>query len=178
MSEFQYIGFRATEKPVGDRDLEYVRQQSTRAEITPWSFDNVYHSGDFHGDAQGMLRRGYDIHVHYANFGIRDLLIRLPLNLPSAPGAELDTAARGALATGDLAGLLGCLRFRRAPTKLTSVPRCLSRACPESVSVRLAARRLARRCPERRAAGGGSSRTSRIGEDRDAWRFLSHSCKR
>jgi hypothetical protein len=52
MSEFQYIGFRATEKPVGDRDLEYVRQQSTRAEITPWSFDNVYHFGDLHGDAQ------------------------------------------------------------------------------------------------------------------------------
>jgi hypothetical protein len=69
MSEFQYIGFRATEKPVSDKDLEFMRQQSSRAEITPWSFDNVYHFGDFRGDAQQMLRRGYDIHLHYANFG-------------------------------------------------------------------------------------------------------------
>jgi hypothetical protein len=71
MSEFQNIGFRAIEKPVSDKDLAYMRQQSTRAEITPWSFDNEYHFGDFRGDALGMLRRGYDIHLRYANFGIR-----------------------------------------------------------------------------------------------------------
>jgi hypothetical protein len=88
MSEYQYIGFRAAEKPVGDKDLAYMRQQSSRAEITPWSFDNEYHFGDFHGDALNMLRRGYDIHLHYANFGIRKLLIRLPHNLPDTPGAS------------------------------------------------------------------------------------------
>ena len=87
MSEFQYIGFRAAEKPVSDKDLEYMRQQSSRAEVTPWSFDNEYHFGDFRGDALNMLRRGYDIHLHYANFGIRKLLIGLSYNLPSAPGA-------------------------------------------------------------------------------------------
>ena len=58
MSEFQYIGFRAAEKPVRDQDLEYMRQQSSRAEITPWSFDNEYHYGDFRGDPLTMLRRG------------------------------------------------------------------------------------------------------------------------
>jgi hypothetical protein len=88
MSESQYIGFRAAEKPVSDKDLEYMRQQSSRAEISPWSFDNEYHYGDFHGDVLTMLRRGYDIHLHYANFGIRKLLIRLPHNLPDAPGAR------------------------------------------------------------------------------------------
>jgi hypothetical protein len=87
MSEYQYIGFRAVEKPVSGEDLKYMRQQSSRAEITPWSFDNEYHFGDFHGDALTMLRRGYDIHLHYANFGIRKLLIRLPRNLPDTPGA-------------------------------------------------------------------------------------------
>lgn len=35
-----------------------------------------------------MLRRGYAIHLHYANFGIRTLLIRLPHNLPNTPGAR------------------------------------------------------------------------------------------
>lgn len=88
MSEFQYIGFRAAENPVSDKDLEYMRQQSSRAEITPWSFDNEYHFGDFRGDALNMLRRGYDIHLHYANFGIRKLLIHLPHNLPDTPGAR------------------------------------------------------------------------------------------
>ena len=88
MSEFQYIGFRAAEKPVSDKDLEYMREQSSRAEITPWSFDNEYHYGDFRGDALKMLRRGYDLHLHYANFGIRKLLIRLPHNLPNTPGAR------------------------------------------------------------------------------------------
>ena len=29
-----------------------------------------------------MLRSGYDIHLHYANFGIRTLAIRLPQGLP------------------------------------------------------------------------------------------------
>ena len=88
MSEFQYIGFRAAEKPVSDKDLDYMQQQSSRAEITPWSFDNEYHYGDFHGDALTMLRRGYDLHLHYANFGIRKLLIHLPHNLPDTPGAS------------------------------------------------------------------------------------------
>ncbi len=87
MSEFQYIGFRAIEKPVSGKDLEYMRQQSSRAEITPASFDNEYHFGDFRGDAVNMLRRGYDIHLHYANFGIRKLLIHFPHPLPDAPGA-------------------------------------------------------------------------------------------
>jgi hypothetical protein len=88
MSEFQYIGFRAIEKPVSEKDLAYMRQQSSRAEITPWSFDNEYRYGDFRGNALTMLRRGYDIHLHYANFGIRKLLIHLPHDLSDAPVAS------------------------------------------------------------------------------------------
>ena len=65
-----------------------MRQQSSRAEITPWSFENEYHYGDFGGDAAEMLRRGYDFHFHYANFGVRKLMIRLPNGLPDAKAAE------------------------------------------------------------------------------------------
>jgi hypothetical protein len=82
MSEYQRIAFRAIDKPVSEKNLEYMRRQSSRAEITPWSFDNEYHFGDFGGNADEMLRRGYDLHLHYANFGIRKLLIRLPQGLP------------------------------------------------------------------------------------------------
>src|SRR6266850_3591244 len=88
MSEYQYIAFRAIDRPVSEKDLAYMRRQSSRAEITPWTFDNEYHYGDFHGDALTMLRRGYDIYLHYANFGTRKLLIRLPHNLPDSPGAS------------------------------------------------------------------------------------------
>ena len=35
-----------------------------------------------------MLRRGYDIHLHYANFGIRTLLVRLPSGFPDLRAAK------------------------------------------------------------------------------------------
>jgi hypothetical protein len=88
MSEFQRIAFRAVDGPVSAKNLEFMEQQSTRAEITPWSFDNEYHYGDFRGNALEMLRRGYDLHLHYANFGVRKLLIRLPHGLPDAQAAK------------------------------------------------------------------------------------------
>ncbi|MFN0196367.1 MAG: hypothetical protein ACKVT0_06460 [Planctomycetaceae bacterium] len=78
MSEYQYVAFRAVDKPVSGKDLEFMHKQSTRAEVTPWSFENEYHFGDFHGNALEMLRRGYDLHLHYANYGVRKLCIRLP----------------------------------------------------------------------------------------------------
>jgi hypothetical protein len=88
MSEYQRIAFRAIDAPVSEANLEFMRRQSTRAEITPWAFDNEYHYGDFGGNAVEMLRRGYDLHLHYANFGIRTLLIRFPQGLPDFKAVE------------------------------------------------------------------------------------------
>ncbi|MGD0769361.1 MAG: hypothetical protein ABSB42_14355 [Tepidisphaeraceae bacterium] len=88
MSEYQYVVFRAIDAPVSQKNLQYMRRQSSRAEITSWSFENEYHFGDFHGNALEMLRRGYDFHLHYANFGDRTLMIRLPNGLPDAKAAE------------------------------------------------------------------------------------------
>jgi hypothetical protein len=88
MSEYQYVGFRAIDGPVSEKNLKFMRQQSSRAEITAWSFDNEYQYGDFHGNADEMLRRGFDFHFHYANFGVRKLMIRLPHGLPDAGAAE------------------------------------------------------------------------------------------
>jgi len=86
MSEFQYVGFRAIDGPVSEENLAFMQRQSSRAKITPMSFDNEYNYGDFRGNAAEMLRRGYDVHLHYANYGVRKLLIRLPHGLPD-PGA-------------------------------------------------------------------------------------------
>ena len=82
MSEYQFLAFRAVDRPLTDRDLVYARKQSTRAEITRWYFENEYHFGNFGGDADGLLRHGYDVHLHYANFGVRKIAIRLPAGLP------------------------------------------------------------------------------------------------
>lgn len=109
MSEYQYVAFRAIDRPVSEKNLEYMHRQSSRAEITPWSFENEYHYGDFRGNAIEMLQRGYDLHLHYANFGIRKLMIRLPLGLPD-PRAFKSYAVKGSLEfLKDKKGPGGCL---------------------------------------------------------------------
>jgi hypothetical protein len=87
VSEYQYVAFRAIDAPVSASNLAYMRRQSMRARITAWSFTNEYHFGYFRGDAMAMLRRGYDIHLHYANFGTRALYIRLPHGFPEPRAA-------------------------------------------------------------------------------------------
>jgi len=82
VSEYQYVAFRAVDRPLSDAELKFANAQSTRAEITRWSFQNEYHYGDFRGDVNGLLRRGYDVHLHYANFGVRTVAFRLPAGLP------------------------------------------------------------------------------------------------
>ncbi|QDS94659.1 hypothetical protein FF011L_34390 [Roseimaritima multifibrata] len=76
MSEYQWVEFRAIESPLDREAIEFMHTQSSRAEIDQWRFANEYHYGDFHGDALEMLRRGYDLHVHYSNFGNRTLYFR------------------------------------------------------------------------------------------------------
>ena len=82
MSEHQYIEFRAVDRPLTDEEMAYAEQQSTRAEISRWCFSNEYHYGSFRGNVDGMLRRGYDVFLKYANYGTRTLKIRLPAGLP------------------------------------------------------------------------------------------------
>ena len=82
LSEYQFLAFRAVDRPLTDRELVYAQNQSSRAEITRWRFENEYHYGDFSGNADGLLRHGYDAHLHYANFGIRKMAIRLPAGAP------------------------------------------------------------------------------------------------
>lgn len=78
MSEYQYIHFSAVDKQLDDKQLAYMRRQSSRAEVTRWRFENEYHYGNFHGNTLEMTRRDYDVHLHYANFGIRKIMLQLP----------------------------------------------------------------------------------------------------
>ncbi|MCM2370293.1 hypothetical protein [Aporhodopirellula aestuarii] len=76
MSEYQWIEFRAIESPLDQEAIGFMHTQSSRAEIDEWRFTNEYTFGNFRGDPEEMLRRGYDLHVHYSNFGIRNLYFR------------------------------------------------------------------------------------------------------
>lgn len=40
MSEYQYVHFMALDRPLDDRQLEFMRRQSSRAEVTRWDFSN------------------------------------------------------------------------------------------------------------------------------------------
>ncbi|HEV8559598.1 MAG TPA: hypothetical protein VGR06_24945 [Actinophytocola sp.] len=87
MSEYQYYEFVAVDRPLDDRQLRELRALSTRAQITPTSFVNEYHWGDFRGDPPVLMERYFDAFLYLANWGTHRLMFRLParvLNLETA----------------------------------------------------------------------------------------------
>ena len=87
MSEYQFVHFIAIDRPLSDEQMEFMQRQSTRATISRREFTNEYHFGDFHGKSLEMMRRGFDLHLHFANYGIRKLMFRLPAGLPCGKAA-------------------------------------------------------------------------------------------
>lgn len=82
MSEFQIVKFRAIDRPLTDKQLEFMDRQSSRAEFTKWEFNVEYHYSSFRGDVDGMLRNGYDVFLSYSNYDCREVRMRLPNGLP------------------------------------------------------------------------------------------------
>lgn len=81
MSEYQYYEFAAVDRPLEARELDALRGLSTRAHITPTSFVNTYEWGSFRGDPRRMVERYFDAFLYLANWGTRELLLRLPVRL-------------------------------------------------------------------------------------------------
>ncbi len=102
MSEYQFYEFLAVDRPLDARQLGEVRSLSTRADITPSSFVNVYHWGDFRGDPQAMMERYYDAHLYLTNWGTRELMLRLPVSVlaPNTVGAYCLTDSSTAWTSG------------------------------------------------------------------------------
>jgi len=78
MSEYQYYEFLALDQPLTDKQMQEVRAFSTRARITPTSFINEYHWGNFKGNIDSFVTKYYDAFVYFANWGTHDLRFRLP----------------------------------------------------------------------------------------------------
>ncbi len=82
MSEYQYVAFQAVDRPLTDKQLAFAERQSTRAEVSRWSFNVEYHYSTFRGSVDGLLRGGYDVYLTYFNYGLREIKLRLPHGLP------------------------------------------------------------------------------------------------
>ncbi len=78
MSEYQYYEFTAVDRPLTFRDQADLRSLSTRADITATSFVNTYEWGNFKGDPRKLMKRYFDAHLYLANWGTRQLMLRLP----------------------------------------------------------------------------------------------------
>lgn len=81
MSEYQYYEFQAIDAPLDESDQKALRSLSSRAQITATSFTNHYEWGNFKGSPQRLMERWFDLHLYVANWGTRQLMIRLPKRL-------------------------------------------------------------------------------------------------
>lgn len=110
MSEYQYYEFQAVDRPLTEEEMRELRVVSSRAEITPRRFVNVYHWGDFKGNPARWMERYFDEFLYLANWGTREFMLRLPAHL-----LDVDIAKRyfgGETAWMSVAGDFVVLGFR------------------------------------------------------------------
>jgi hypothetical protein len=81
VSEYQYYEFQALDRPLTPEQMTELRRYSSRAQITPTSFINVYNWGDFKGDPMQWVERYFDAFLYLANWGSRWFLLRVPIRL-------------------------------------------------------------------------------------------------
>lgn len=88
MSEYQYYEFLAIDHPLTEQQRRELRELSTRARITATSFVNEYHWGDFRGNPRILMERYFDAFLYLANWGTRQVMIKLPQSLLDLAMAE------------------------------------------------------------------------------------------
>jgi len=103
MSEYQWYEFVALDRPLTGEEMQALRAISTRAEITPTRFWNEYQWGDLKADPAALLAHYFDLHLYFANWGTRRLMLRLPRK-------AADVAALQAYLPGDDAATLTVTR--------------------------------------------------------------------
>lgn len=81
MSEYQYYDFRAIDRALTKAEMAELRSVSTRAVITSTSFTNRYEWGDLKADPLKLLGKRFDVFLYVANWGTRELYLRLPPEL-------------------------------------------------------------------------------------------------
>jgi hypothetical protein len=88
MSEYQYYEFLAIDRPLTSEEVSALRALSTRAHITPVSFTNEYHWGNFKGNSDELMKWFFDAHVYVANWMTAIFMVRIPIEAISEKTAE------------------------------------------------------------------------------------------
>ena len=81
MSEYQYYEFQTVDHRLTQQQMQELRAYSTRARITPTSFVNEYHFGDFKGNPDAWMEKYFDGYLYFANWGTRELQLAVPAKL-------------------------------------------------------------------------------------------------
>ena len=81
MSEYQYYEFRAIDQPLDEKAIQALRDLSSRGQITPTSFVNVYNYGDFKGHPLKLIEKYFDAFLYVANWGTHEFMLKVPLKL-------------------------------------------------------------------------------------------------
>lgn len=89
MSEYQYYEFQALDRRLTQEQVAELRRYSSRAQITPSSFVNVYNFGDFKGNPKKWVEKYFDAFLYLANWGSRWFMFRVPKKLLDLDAASI-----------------------------------------------------------------------------------------
>ena len=85
MSEYQYYWFEAIDKPLTPEQQKELRAISTRAQVNSKRFENEYHFGDLKAEPIKLVKKYFDAHCYYANWGTRILMLKVPAKSVDLP---------------------------------------------------------------------------------------------
>lgn len=88
MSTYEFYEFQAVDRALTPTEQTALRRLSSRAAITSSRFSVVYNWGNFKGDPDRLMERYFDAFVYVANWGTRELQLRLPRSLFDPAQAE------------------------------------------------------------------------------------------
>ncbi|WP_254563312.1 hypothetical protein [Oscillatoria sp. HE19RPO] len=81
MSTYQYYEFQALDRPLTEKEQEYIHTLSSRVQLNRTQAIFLYNYGDFRGQPEQVLDKCFDIMLYTANWGSRQLMFRLPKSL-------------------------------------------------------------------------------------------------
>jgi hypothetical protein len=80
MGTFQGYKFLAVDKPLTNEERQSVASLSSRSNVSSTSARFVYHYGDFRGNPMNVLREYFDLHLYFANWGTKQLMLKFPID--------------------------------------------------------------------------------------------------
>jgi hypothetical protein len=95
MSEYQYLEFRAIDRPLAAEQQSAMRRISHRVELTPERASFTFTAGSFNAEPALVLAQHFDALIHLTGWGDKRLMFRFP-----APLLDLEAVK----AYGNLAG--------------------------------------------------------------------------